>query len=753
MKNLIVQVSLDDFLEKFVPGNDPTAEERARFVRYDKNVFDVAAETPKMYTEFCKATLSALQARSDQRGDLIASDTGSHTDSADKANRYRPDVSIFPTFDAAKKAYTLEPKDTRATSERAYLARTSWSYVLIPVEVKAGADGSAFLWDDQGGFLRDGDGGLEALGQLVHYAFLTFRYQHRTSLFMVVTCRHRARIIRWDRSSAVVTRPFEFAGDSNALLNFFYKFSKLSDAQRGLDTSAVLATKDEEDTLKQSQHLIPEAQRDLFKEITEHGRPIYKITIPASDIIPPARLRPTKPTSKQSEGSAPPTGSSAAPVADPVASVAETQQARTFFIGKPRFTSDSTTGRSTRGYVAYDMLTHRLVFLKDTWRSENARAEHEVYVHLWKCGVQHIATPLSGGDVRDDAIQKTRSQECDPRLQGRVHYRLIVLEVGKPLKEYEEEFSMVMFIEQALQAHRDAWTKANVAHCDVSSENIMIDVDPANAKLDKKGNKIPCAFLNDWDLCKFRDELGSGPTQTTRSGTWQFMSGALLRYPSKQHELSDDLESFIYVIYWLALRFHDHDRTQAQLENYIHYTFDQRWNENGRDIGGDAKMTLMASGLPPCELSDDPVFDQLLKSLAIMCQKHYRAATPMLNTLKAEERRRNKQNVEKVQEKEDSTLADIDLFPDSSDIGGAVASYPEEPLPAYDPFVKHEDLIGLLRQKLKTKGWKKGKTADKFVSFKYYCRSQHQGSTTSKRGSEAADAPTKTKRSRVSDSH
>ncbi|PCH36439.1 hypothetical protein WOLCODRAFT_166925 [Wolfiporia cocos MD-104 SS10] len=283
------------------------------------------------------------------------------------------------------------------------------------------------------------------------------------------------------------------------------------------------------------------------------------------------------------------------------------------------------------------MLKCRLVFLKDSWRSEKAHAEHDIYLHLWKHDVHHIATPLSGGDVCDDSVQTTRSQECNAGLQKRIHYRLIILEVGQPLKDYEEAVYLVKFLQQAVEAHGEAWTKAGILHRDVSVDNIVFDPDPPK---DDEGNKIHRAFLIYWDLCKYRKELESGPTQATRSGTWQFMSAALLRYPSKRHDVSDDLESFIHIIYWLALRFHDHDLNSVQLESRIHNTFDERWDDNGRDIGGTYKLDLMKSGSPPYNLIDDPAFNWLLEGLADMCQDQYRAAAPELSAFDAAELQR-----------------------------------------------------------------------------------------------------------------
>ena len=53
--------------------------------------------------------------------------------------------------------------------------------------------------------------------------------------------------------------------------------------------------------------------------------------------------------------------------------------------------------------------------------------------------------------------------------------------------------------------HRDAYEKAGILHRDVSMSNILIDLETGKA------------FLNDWDLCKYTDEINLGASQHARS--------------------------------------------------------------------------------------------------------------------------------------------------------------------------------------------------------------------------------------------
>ena len=54
-------------------------------------------------------------------------------------------------------------------------------------------------------------------------------------------------------------------------------------------------------------------------------------------------------------------------------------------------------------------------------------------------------------------------------------------------------------------AHKHAWEKTQILHGDVSMGNILIDI--------KTGD----GFLNDWDLCKYKHELGGPTGQHARS--------------------------------------------------------------------------------------------------------------------------------------------------------------------------------------------------------------------------------------------
>ena len=122
------------------------------------------------------------------------------------------------------------------------------------------------------------------------------------------------------------------------------------------------------------------------------------------------------------------------------------------------------------------------------------------------------------------------------------------------------------------------------------------------------------------------------------------MSSIALSYPTKPSEVADDLESFIYVILYMAIRFHLHDnsppdvdkdstlqeRQHANAENealamLMHYIFyDDTATKAGYYIGGKAKRQFINSGCPPVELEESELLNNFLKRAYKLLHTHYK---------------------------------------------------------------------------------------------------------------------------------
>ncbi|EPQ54012.1 hypothetical protein GLOTRDRAFT_13850, partial [Gloeophyllum trabeum ATCC 11539] len=223
-------------------------------------------------------------------------------------------------------------------------------------------------------------------------------------------------------------------------------------------------------------------------------------------------------------------------------------------VSKRRFFYPTAIGRGTCCYVAADLTTGKRVFLKDSWRYDGDRLEREgdIYELLYAKGVSNIARVIYHGDVKDQegrADQRSVSAmyaEENWALRTRTlaqhqHYRIVLDTVGKKLTEASSSRSIVKGILDALIAHKEAYEKADILHRDLSLGNIiMIDDDHA--------------ILIDWDLSRPVKSLREENARVRdRTGTWQFISHALLQLTLKLHTRQDDLESSYWILLWTCL--------------------------------------------------------------------------------------------------------------------------------------------------------------------------------------------------------
>ena len=199
------------------------------------------------------------------------------------------------------------------------------------------------------------------------------QYQHREFVFIIFIPKRVARFIRADRVGFVRSKEFDYIEQPRILFDFVHRIGQMSNEQLGYDPTVVLAGTDDQDCMKRFQpgH---ESHRKLLDDAQQTGWPIYSLWIPDKNV---------------------PLGK------------------RKFLIGKPTSVSYSATGRGTKGYVAYEVGQSRLVFLKDSWRWESSRPEHEVYKRLKEAGVRNVSTLVCGADVQGSGgqVRATRTQE------------------------------------------------------------------------------------------------------------------------------------------------------------------------------------------------------------------------------------------------------------------------------------------------------------------------------------------------------
>ena len=314
-------------------------------------------------------------------------------------------------------------------------ARSAWHEIVVPIEVKNAFQQNPFKklteepLKDQCLYRESGTTeGEDKRGQITGYVGKIFQNQHRTFVFSIYMIGELIYLIRWDRAGAVIARPFSLFKDRHKLHAFLSRLTKASPAHQGYDDSIRPALSAEAKEFLDLKPANPTHQAYLDDARALHRdvkAAIFVVEIDGWDGHPNLRL----------------------------------------VFARPRVIGGGVVGKATRGYVAYDLNSKQLVFLKDYWQpaSPSYHEELDTYARLKKAGVKHIATALGGGPVRGSSdinlTQKTVTQTYQSSLRDpsedpsseRVHYRLVLKEVGRPLEDYEKPADMVLVVYDAVE--------------------------------------------------------------------------------------------------------------------------------------------------------------------------------------------------------------------------------------------------------------------------------------------------------------
>lgn len=242
--------------------------------------------------------------------------------------------------------------------------------------------------DDHEILESDTNHGLKTRGQLIEYATDIMSLQHRLFAYTVTFIGTIARITRWDRSGAIVSTAFDYADTKdNYLGEFLWRYSHASRTEQGFDDTVTEASSEEAQTFANEVNVFLDR---LFVKGSSH-RKMLEDTLDSR-----------WPTSKMSV-------------------VDEKTGTETHYIVRRPFSEVlSPCGRSTRGYLAYSLELKRVMFVKDTWRTEDegVPSEAEAYKTLLELGVPHLPNVIASGDVKSgDQLQVTLTDR-DPGLRG-----------------------------------------------------------------------------------------------------------------------------------------------------------------------------------------------------------------------------------------------------------------------------------------------------------------------------------------------
>ncbi|OJT01967.1 hypothetical protein TRAPUB_7611, partial [Trametes pubescens] len=519
MLHKVVRARFDEFLDSFVPGEDPGDASFSGL--FDK--VPVKSTEAAMYGPLFDAINNAGIL---QKCTVVA--TEALPDASDKSGQ-KIDGGMYPTGSAPTAS-----------------GRTDWSTIELSIECKVGDADDPF--DD---VIPNGhpfaDKRRAVLGQILSYGVLVFERQHRTHHFSIIVFGGFVRIIRWDRAGAIFSEKFNYREEPGKLARFLWRFSRLSPVQKGHDPTATRVLPGTPDyalmeRCASTRRLTDDYARKLFMTTLAKDYPWWRITV-------------------QDVGGA-----------------------RDFLVGKPTFVASGLVGRGTRGYVALDLSDpdHRFVFLKDCWRVLHERSETEgaILSYLNECGVKGIPSRLCDGDVGEQEtvsqdIWKAKHEDEECRMKHHKHYRLVVKEVGVPLRRFENGKQLVSIFYDCVLAHESAYLKAGVIHRDISSGNLLM--------LPKKlpsGRLVYRGLLTDWELSKRVEQEGETPRHPDRTGTWQFMSVNALNNPHKPISIPDELESFFHSMLWFAIRWLPHN--SDNVGKFMFQYFDAGCTENGK---------------------------------------------------------------------------------------------------------------------------------------------------------------------------
>ncbi|KAJ6458626.1 hypothetical protein C8R47DRAFT_146138 [Mycena vitilis] len=340
-------------------------------------------------------------------------------------------------------------------------------------------------FSDTGDFEVSSAAARDSRGQLITYLNAMQASRYRTHSFGVIIVRNKCRLLRLTRSGLEATTAFDCT-KTDFLHVFLWRLSHGSEAVRGFDDTFEPVPRDTDPGVRSMLEVPPTA-------------PLWKVTV--SD--------------------------------------------RSFYVSAPFTRSHhSPFGRGTRCFVAVDCATRHKCVLKDTWRVMKYHPEGEVYERLHQHEVRNIPSVLACGDVLHHHCGRFPGYWKVPPssiIREQVHYRIVLDVVGRPVENFPSTYALVRYVLDALEAHYDAVTKAQVEHRDVSVGNIII-VDRTDG--------TSAAYLIDWELACYSEESASRAYDTV--GTRQFKSASLCNPDPPVRSLGDEIESFVLVLLWLA---------------------------------------------------------------------------------------------------------------------------------------------------------------------------------------------------------
>ncbi|KAA8914714.1 hypothetical protein FN846DRAFT_925709 [Sphaerosporella brunnea] len=154
--------------------------------------------------------------------------------------------------------------------------------------------------------------------------------------------------------------------------------------------------------------------------------------------------------------------------------------------------------------------------------------------------------PLTRGKKRRSTTEEQseskrfKHDEPSPTCNNRIFSRLVMTPFGRAIDTFTTITELFEALRDAIRGHRTLYNTHQILHRDVSLFNILIDDDSS-----RPGKGV----LIDLDLA-IRRERTQATGASHRTGTQDFMAPGLLS--GNPHCFRHDLESFFYVLLWIA---------------------------------------------------------------------------------------------------------------------------------------------------------------------------------------------------------
>ncbi|KAI0760492.1 hypothetical protein C8Q74DRAFT_1221121 [Fomes fomentarius] len=572
-----------------------------------------------------EAQISATMTAAINRGGLVPGLVMALAENAPLVSTQTVD-DVEQRIDAALFPQTIAPNDNRP----------HWADQLVPIEFMQDPIRHDLFNDKEDDIDSDALDRKRFWSQIVHYSELIYSAQHRVHLLMILIMGRKCRLLRWDRSGVIVSRAFDYYEKWAFLCDVLWRISVLAHVDPasllGEDPSAKRLSSTDPAWALMDEAAEPNADDvDHCERILIHEELSSKAPVPWTFKYVRAMFR------ESLQEVWPRYQLEILRVSTPLPSAGHDRPGGT---------------RGYVALEVDEDGVQRFRWLKDAWRVdyEGVSLEGAILKRLNEAGVEFVPTLVCHGVIqsqrtktpdfwemlknspRSDAgtstsrtlVQpdsgstgsKRKHAESDTNdeiplplpqildeesafrllddcpLRRHVHYRMVVAEVCMPLSMFATGHQLVSIIIDCVTAHYMA-SQEGVLHRDVGGGNILIYPVVETTFDEDSGEEIRelrwAGILTDWELSK---NTMDGPTiarQPERTGTWQYLSVAILLNRFKVAEIPDDLESFLYVLLYYAIRYLRSNCKDTDVGHWIEDFFDSYGVDGGSYICGRTK--------------------------------------------------------------------------------------------------------------------------------------------------------------------